>query len=342
MGKLAQILLEPEPGLVDSLTYDITAWSLIYAYGLDGYASTQRMTPGSKPTKASTMIKNQPAADQKTLMVRWGSLKAVQFLSSAIKAGIRVRSNSEVIVNGKERYEPGTLIISYADNKNLGDQFSTKVAEIGTQHSVVVISTPSGFFDQGPDVGSNKMAQLGLPKVMVLTDDGTSSLSYGQIWNYFDKVINFPTINVDVDDFGRADLAKYDVIIMPEGWYSQLDESDLTSMKDFVRSGGKLIAIGGAVRKLDGDAGFGLETYVDEENAKNDDEIEEQRKMNARLDHYEDRIRASINNEIPGAITKLTLDTSHPLGYGMSSTYHSLKTSGLNYEFQKDAWNVDS
>jgi len=340
MGKLAQILLEPEPGLVDSLTYDITAWSLIYAYGLDGYASTQRMTPGSKPAMATAMIKNQPAADQKTLMVRWGGLKAVQFLSSAIQAGIRVRTNPEVIVQGKERYEPGTLIISYADNKFLGNAFSKTIADIGTKHGVAVHSTSSGFFDKGPDVGSGKMTQLGLPKIMVLTDDGTSSLSYGQIWNYFDKTINFPTVNIDVDDFGRVDLSEYDLVIMPEGWYSQLGDGDLASLKDFVRSGGKLIAIGSAVRKLDGDAGFGLETYVTEENKSNDDEIAEQRRMNARLDHFEDRLRASINNEIPGAITKLTLDTSHPLGYGMSSTYHSLKTSGLNYELQTDAWNV--
>jgi len=234
MGKLAQILLEPEPGLVDSLTYDITAWSLIYAYGLDGYATTQRLNPSAKPTMSTTLVKNQPAANQKTLMVKWGSLKAVQFLSSVIQAGIRVRTNPEVIINGKEQYNPGTLIISYADNKFLRNGFSKTVGDLATSHGVVVYSTPSGFFDQGPDVGSGKMSQIGLPKVVVLTDDGTSSLSYGQIWNYFDKVINFPTVNIDVDDFGRADLSEYDVLIMPEGWYSQLNESDLSTIKDFV------------------------------------------------------------------------------------------------------------
>ncbi len=340
MGKLAQILLEPEPHLVDSMTYDITAWSLIHGYGLNGYASTQKITSGAKVTRQKTQIHNQPSPSQKTLMVKWGNLKAVQFLSAAIQKGIRVRSTPEIIQIGSETYPPGTLIISYADNKTLGGTFSKIVADIATRHAVVVHSTPSGFFDKGPDVGSGKMAQLGLPKIMVLTDDGTSSLSFGQVWNYFDKTIDFPTVNVDVDDFGRVDLSEYDVLILPEGWYSQLGDSALKSIKTFVQGGGKLIAIGSAVRLLDGDAGFGLESYVSDENKESDEEIAEKRKLNARLDHFEDRLRASINNEIPGAVTKVNLDTSHPLGYGLANTYHSLKTSGLNYELQEDAWNV--
>ncbi|HLR25144.1 MAG TPA: M14 metallopeptidase family protein, partial [Fodinibius sp.] len=40
---LARVLLEPRPELSDSLTYDITAWAQHYAFGLDGYALTQRL-----------------------------------------------------------------------------------------------------------------------------------------------------------------------------------------------------------------------------------------------------------------------------------------------------------
>ncbi|NJO55685.1 MAG: zinc carboxypeptidase, partial [Rhodospirillales bacterium] len=36
-GVLTQVLFDPDAPLVDSLTYDITAWSLPYAHGLKAY-----------------------------------------------------------------------------------------------------------------------------------------------------------------------------------------------------------------------------------------------------------------------------------------------------------------
>ena len=38
-GTLVNVLFEPRTKLADSMTYDITAWSLPYAYGLNAIAS---------------------------------------------------------------------------------------------------------------------------------------------------------------------------------------------------------------------------------------------------------------------------------------------------------------
>ena len=38
---MVKVLFEPQSKLVDSATYDITAWSLPYVYGLSAYASKQ-------------------------------------------------------------------------------------------------------------------------------------------------------------------------------------------------------------------------------------------------------------------------------------------------------------
>ena len=40
-SKMIKVLFEPKAKLVDSLTYDITAWSLPYAYGLETVASSK-------------------------------------------------------------------------------------------------------------------------------------------------------------------------------------------------------------------------------------------------------------------------------------------------------------
>src|SRR5690606_17423437 len=53
-GTLAQVLLEPNTKLSDSLTYDITAWSLPYAYGLETIAS-------------QTLVESDPSGDRMIL-----------------------------------------------------------------------------------------------------------------------------------------------------------------------------------------------------------------------------------------------------------------------------------
>ena len=47
-------LFEPQSKLPDSVTYDVTAWNLMYAYGLKAYAVNERINPGKDyATKSS-------------------------------------------------------------------------------------------------------------------------------------------------------------------------------------------------------------------------------------------------------------------------------------------------
>ena len=43
-GKMVKVLFEPNAKLTDSLTYDITAWSLPYAHGFKAIASTIKVS----------------------------------------------------------------------------------------------------------------------------------------------------------------------------------------------------------------------------------------------------------------------------------------------------------
>ena len=52
-GKLVNVLFEPNGKLTDSLTYDITAWSLPYAYGLEAIAATYEVPGKTKPIEPS-------------------------------------------------------------------------------------------------------------------------------------------------------------------------------------------------------------------------------------------------------------------------------------------------
>ena len=149
----------------------------------------------------------------------------------------------------------------------------------------------------------------------------------------------YPITTIPVENFPYLDLDKYSLLILPEGWYS-LGESDLEKIKTWTRSGGRVIAIGNANSKLEGQSGFSLKKYAKEADKNQANRARELATLDSRLEPHSHRIRKSISNNMPGAIFKLNWDNTHPLGFGMPKYYFSLKTSGRNYQYLKNTSNV--
>ncbi|HEY5327736.1 MAG TPA: zinc carboxypeptidase, partial [Mucilaginibacter sp.] len=56
---------------------------------------------------------------------------------------------------------------------------------------------------------------------------------------------------------------------------------------------------------------------------------------------YSNREKDTIRASVPGAIYKITLDNTHPLGFGLPAYYYSLKLSDDIYDYLGDnGWNV--
>ena len=58
------------------------------------------------------------------------------------------------------------------------------------------------------------------------------------------------------------------------------------------------------------------------------------------MKRFENRERQSVSASIPGAIYKLDIDNSHPLFFGYTDDYFSLKMNSNVFEFMKEGWNV--
>ena len=102
---LLKILFEQNSALEDSATYDITAWSLPYAFGLHTYGLASRIDP--KPLSSSTPTTSTvPAAY--AYLIRWQSLPAVQTLAALLKQKIRVRAAEKPFELEGKTYASGT------------------------------------------------------------------------------------------------------------------------------------------------------------------------------------------------------------------------------------------
>ncbi len=327
-GKMVKVLFEQDAKLSDPLTYDITAWSVPYAYGLDCIATTSVV---SATQRTSTTTTNSVTPRTAGYIANWNSMADAAFLSDLLKNDIRVRfSEKDLSFNGN-RFAKGSLIITKSDNRKNKDWESTLI-EIANRHERSLYASNTSFSDNKTDFGSPDIKLVPKNRVAVLRGNGTSSLSYGAIWHYFETQLQYPVTSIDTDDFSMSALQNFDVLVMPSGWYGRiLGESALDDLKSWIRSGGKVIAIGGAVNAFNDKEGFDLTR-----NEGGDDEEED----SGNLVPYDQRERESVKNFITGSIYKVKIDDSHPLAFGYGKEYYSLKLGSTSYKFLENGYNV--
>ncbi len=319
---LAHILLEPRTKLVDSVSYDLTAWSIPYAYGIRAYASEQFIP---KTDYQSTSFNSNTAADGAYAYVaKWTHLKDAQFLSSLLQEDIKVRFTERSINFRKNYFDRGSLIIAKRDNQKLGKSFDEKITSIANGHERSLVAIPTGFMDRGPDIGSSSVKYLKKPKVAMFKGDDVSSLSYGAVWHYMEQQLGYPIAVLGTNYSGEVDMSTYDVIIMPSGNYRSFDKGKMEKLISWVKKGGKLIVMQGALNKFKDKDYTSLSSSISDQEKKQQEKTAEKRKELARLTRYEDLERQGVKN-LSQAIFKVSLDNSHPLAFGYPDSYYSLK-----------------
>ena len=330
---LTQVLFDPESELEDSLTYDITAWSLPYAYGLESYATTAKI----KASSNLQFSRSKKILDaQYGYIIPWADMKSAEAAATLAQNNISYRVASEAVQYGDHAVKAGALLITRADNRSQADDMLQVLRDI-SDTGATVLPIDSGFANSGPDLGSGKNYLASAPKVLTIRGDRVSAYSFGQIKWYFNTVLNYPLTIVDINNLGRVNLDDYNTIVLPDGFYRLSNMDEIT---DWVSNGGKLIAIGGANRLLLDNDDFALKSH-----ATSDEKSEEQREnkqadLAARYNHYSEQEREAISDFIPGAIFKLQLDPTHPLAFGLGDSYFSLRTSSNHYPLMTGANNV--
>jgi len=326
-GKMVKVLFEPDAKLSTPLTYDITAWSLPHAYGLDAIASTTKVSTNSN--NPFTKVINQQHNDAPGYITTWDSMEDAKFLADLLKVGIKVRFTEKLMINSGQKFDRGSLIITKSDNKT-NTNFVDDLYKAATTHNRKLVPATSSFSDSGPDFGSPEIKLINPPKIALLKGDATSSLSYGATWYYFEQNLKYPVTSIEADRIGKIDLDQFDIIIIPDGFYTRiLTEKTMNNIKDFVRSGRKVIAIGNALNSFTQKNGFSLKQNTPSNDTKKEN-----------LTPYASREEASVTNFITGSIFITTVDTTHPMAFGYGDTYYSLKLGSNSYQYIDNGFNV--
>ena len=328
-GTMVKVLFDPDTQLSTPLTYDITSWSLPMAYGLKAVGSNSLVNTSA--LSENKKITNNLTAGAAGYFANWNSLNDAKFLADLIKNDIKVRFSEEPFTNGDVAYNRGTLIIMKSDNMMI-DGLAARVSQIADNHQVHVATATTSFASAGPDFGSSSIKLINPPKVALLKGEGTSSLSFGATWYFFEQDLQYPVTTIDTDYFDRVNLDGFDILILPDGYYGgMMNDAVLGKVKSFVRNGGKVVAIGGGVSAFAGKDGFSLKK--NEQNKKEKD-------TSAMLIPYAEREMSRVENFITGSIFKTKVDTTHPLAFGYDDTYYSLKLGSDSFSYLDDGYNV--
>ncbi len=297
--------------------YDITAWSLPLSFNLDAYwtedagpggdAVTDTIVPPpAAPTRGASayvFINDRPGAARLAL-----ALEAENF---------RLAITRQPILTGGRTYPRGSFVARAQRNPA---SLHERIAALGPAMGVPVFPLQTAFPDTGDaGIGSEDVAGLHTPKILVAAGDGISETSYGWLWYYLARELNVAFTPVPLRAIARMDdLQTFNVLIIPDGsggrMRRELGDDGVEKLKAWVRSGGVLIGYGGA-GDLAANKDVGLSSVASvapDSGAKADTTVAgNEPPLISSTAPARDR-----PEWIPGAIFRATLDTTHWLTLG--------------------------
>ena len=329
---MVKALFEPNTKLTDSVTYDITAWAMPYAYGLHAYATTLKMKVSGRYNEA---FEKNNISSAFACVIKWEGKYSATVLAQLLSRGVKVRMSDAAFEAGNEKFGSGSIIVLQKGNEKFGNGFWSMVSQLCNKYTVTLYPIASGMVDKGYDMGSAHVRQLKAPRVALLTGSSVSSNAAGEAWYFFEQELNYPVTLINTQDFKNINQ-DFDVMIMPNGYYEFLaDKENAKLFEQWIRNGGKVVALEAAVSQLVKQEWSALKPKTDtnESNAAKD--------VYAALQKYNLRERDAVSGFTPGAIFNVEIDNSNPLAFGYPNNYYSLKMDAQVYDFIKEGgWNV--
>jgi hypothetical protein len=214
-------------------------------------------------------------------------------------------------------FPAGTVVVPIRQQGLGPDSVFYLVGKAAGHSGTQLHMTISGLTPEGPDLGGRSSRLLSPPRVALLTGRGTSSTRTGEVWSFLSESLGLAVSLLDLELLDSSDLGRYDVLIFAGGSTS---DSTLASLDSWLRSGGRLVALGSAADDV-GAAGL-LEL------AERPFDLDS---LTAGVS-WSERGAARGAHSVGGAILKVELDATHPLAFGIGETVPTFRTNGTFYD----------
>jgi hypothetical protein len=315
--------------------YDITSWSLPLAFGVTCLATHDAIEvesePAAEPAAAGTVV-GGPA--KIAYLVSSEDEGAPFALGHWLRAGLRVHVADQPLKLAGVDFAKGTLILKVHENP---DSLHDHVAEAAHKFGLKIHATDTGSVDHGAHFGGPDVRWVKPPTVAMLVDR-PAGYTVGHTWYLFDQVWQYPVTRVAGRSLGSLDLTKYNVLILPDGNYSDGDapkDPTVSRLKDWVRSGGTLILVKGAAAWGAGDKVKLLATKAEKKPPKPSDaklaaeSSEPLPVSSAAAGSGPEKQEGEPPDAVPGAFLRASVYDDHWVTFGMNRTTDILMNGNL-------------
>ena len=212
MGRLVRALFEPNPTITDEDTYDITAWSMPVAFGLEAWYTNDPFTAPTTTLSSYAKPKPQITGDGNVaLLVDSRQHDFPRAIGLAERRELFARLAGQAFTVDNRQFARGSLIVHFTrnDTKTI-ERFTRALSRAGLSAH----RASSGMTSSGPVLGANENEYLEPPKIALLRHRPFSSNSFGAHWFMLDHQMPMPHVPINVDDLRRTDLEQYNTLVM--------------------------------------------------------------------------------------------------------------------------------
>ena len=347
LHRFLRAVLEPETGLPDTLFYDISAWSLPLAFGVEAYTSRGRIGGRQELLTAPPKVTGRRVdrgASYAFLIAsdRNGAHRAAALLQ---REGMQVHFTTREIETADRRFPPGSLVVFKTGNP---DGLNAVLDRVADNCGVDVVGVDSGLTESGPDLGSSRVRRMKPVRVAVVADDPVAPTSVGSCWYLLDRVYGIPHSLITVEQLTGEHLSRYDVLVFPDDgaagrrYAAAVDSTQVEAIGAWVRDGGVFVGLGGGGFFGTADLSGLSSTVIASDTGSEElsDEEQEARDRERRLEFRRDRDRRLRAEVLPGSIFRVRVDPLHPLGFGYRETAEVLKMGSKTFELGPEGTNV--
>jgi hypothetical protein len=231
--------------------YDITAWSLPLAYGIDAFWTEDAGAISSVPVTAEYLENaRRGSVDGRAriaYLIPYDTDGAGVMAIRLLKENFRVAVSMKPLNAAGRNWKRGTFVVRLTRNPESVHEAVTRLArELG----VNVVAVNTGFSEEGDNsVGGESVIPLQMPKIAMVADEAADQSSYGSIWWTLDRYgIDFTPLTIS--NIRGGAINRYNVLIMPDGaagrYFSAFGAGGISGLKEWISKGGTLITVRGA------------------------------------------------------------------------------------------------
>ena len=316
----------------DSTFYDASTWSLIHAYGLP-FTEVKSSMVLTEKVNAPLVLNNTPIVKSNyAYLVSNTDYNIHQFIYALQTEGVFVQTATRTFstnINGENKnFGYGSIIISVQQQKVDADILYNIISKASLAANIKVHTVSTGFSNSGIDLGSNYIKTLKKPEAAMIIGNGVAASEAGEIWHLLDQRLHMPITKIDILNFSRVRLERYNTLVMVSGAYNFLDKNSVDKIKAWVQNGNTLITIKSGADWAIKNGFTKFKLAVDSSTTK------------GRLD-YDKASDMEGAKALGGSIFSIDLDTTHPIGYGFSKRKVSVyKNNSTFFQNSTSAYNT--